>query len=171
MRRFFTKKRSFVALAAVAVLAIAGGAYAYFSSTGTGNGSASVGTSTPFAVTSDPAAGGPLYPDSAIGGPNLQTVTYHVQNTNPGAQNLNQVIVSVAPGFSAQANAAEPACTANDFSIEGQAVGSSWTDTRAAGDLASGQTVSEPITIEMIDNGANQDNCQRVTVPLVFSAS
>lgn len=188
MRSFFTKKRSLVALAAIAALAIAGGAYAFFSSTGNGTGSASVGQSTPFNVaqatnsTGGPVfTGGPLYPDpagtgTAVGnGANVQTDSYTVKNPSAGSQKLNQVVISVAKAdgtsWSSQANTLKPACTANDFSVGGQAVGASWTDTSLAGDFTAGQSKTGTVTVEMIDNGLNQDNCQGVTVPLYFSAS
>jgi hypothetical protein len=87
-------------------------------------------------------------------------------------------VISIAtfPGggvWSSQTNPLKPACTASDFSVGGEAVGASHTDTALAGTFTSGQ--SKPtgsVTVEMIDNGANQDNCQGLTnVPLYFSAS
>jgi hypothetical protein len=170
-----TKKRAVVALSVVAVLAAAGAAIAYFSSTGTGTGSATVGSSTPFTVTETAQSGGPLYPDAAIGGSNVQTNTYTVKNPSAGQQKLNQVVVKIATStggtWTSQANTGKPACTANDFSVGGQPVGQAWTDTSQAGDLAANQTVTSHATVELIDNGANQDNCQGVTVPLYYSAS
>ncbi|MFL5863897.1 MAG: hypothetical protein ACJ780_24505 [Solirubrobacteraceae bacterium] len=97
-------------------------------------------------------------------------------NPSAGKQNLNQVVISVADAggsaWSARADASKPACTASDFSVGGQPVGSSWTDTSLAADLAAGATSGTGhVTVEMIDNSHNQDNCQGVTVPLYFSAS
>ena len=65
----------------------------------------------------------------------------------------------------------KPACTANDFSVGGQAVGSNWTDNSLAGDYVAGASKTGSVTVQMIDNDANQDNCQGVTVPLYMSAS
>jgi hypothetical protein len=171
MYRRFMKKRIAVALTAIAALALAAGAYAYFSSTGTGNGSATVGSSTPFTVSQTASDGKLLYPDAAVGGANVQTETYTVNNPSKGQQNLNKVVVSIPSTWNAAADSSKPACTASSFSIGGQPAGSTWTDTSQAGNLAAGQTVTGTAKLELIDNGANQDNCQGVTVPLVYSAS
>jgi hypothetical protein len=37
--------------------------------------------------------------------------------------------------------------------------------------MTAGSSKNEDVTVEMIDSGQNQDNCQGVTVPLYFSAS
>jgi hypothetical protein len=179
MKGFIKSKKGLVLLATLVVAAAAAvGAYAYFSSTGTGTGSATVGSSTAFVVTETAQSGGPLYPDGSIGtgaGHNVQTNTYTVNNPSAGKQNLNQVVIKIAnangSAWSSQTNALKPACTASDFSVGGQAVGSAWTDTSLAADLTAGQTVTGHVTVEMIDDGANQDNCQGVTVPLYYSAS
>jgi allophanate hydrolase subunit 2 len=170
------KKRVAVALSAVAVLALAAGAYAYFSSTGNGTGSASVGSASPFTVGETGTPTGPaLLPDAAIGTGNIQTHNYTVTNPSKGQQNLNKVVISVATStggaWSSQADASKPACTASDFSVGGQSVGSAWTDTSLAQDFAANASHSATVTVQMIDNGKNQDNCQGVTVPLYFSAS
>jgi hypothetical protein len=176
MFRRFMKKRFILPLAAVSMLALAGGAYAYFSASGNGAGSATVGSASSFTVgeTGTP-TGGPLYPDAAIGGSNIQTDTYTVTNPSKGNQNLNQVVISIASSdgsaWSSKADGTKPACTASDFSVGGQAVGSAWTDTSLAQDFAAGASHSATVTVEMVDNGKNQDNCQGVTVPLYFSAS
>jgi len=116
-----------------------------------------------------------LLPDPAIGTGNIQTKTYQVTNPSSGSQSLNQVVVSIANGNgsarSAQANAGKPACTEASFSVGGQPVGQSWTDTSLSGDYKAGASQSGTATVQMIDNGANQDNCQGVTVPLYFQAS
>jgi hypothetical protein len=172
----FTKKRVAAGVSAVAALALAAGAYAYFTSTGTGTGTASVGSATSWTVgeTGTP-TGGPLYPDAAIGGANVQTDSYTVTNGGHGSQFLKQVVISVAKSdgsaWSSQADTTKPACTASDFSVGGQAVGSSWTDTSQSADYIAGHSQTGTVTVEMIDNGHNQDNCQGVTVPLYFSAS
>jgi hypothetical protein len=175
MRRF-TRKRYIGVLAAIAVLAMAGAAIAYFTSTGTGTGSATVGSAGAWAVGQTGYTGGPLYPDAAIGGANVQTSQYSVTNNGKGSQKLSQVVISVAnadgSAWSSRTNTNKPACTANDFSVGGQAVGTGWTDTSLAGDYTAGQTnTGGNVTVEMIDNGKNQDNCQGVTVPLYMSAS
>ena len=178
MRRF-TSKRFIGALSVIAVLAAAGAAFAFFTSSGTGSGSATVGTSTAWTVGQTGTSGPALLPDPAIGTGNIQTKTYQVTNPGAGSENLNQVVVSVAnpdgSAWSSQTNAGKPACTAADFSVDSKAVGfcQSDTDVALAGEVLAGQTTCNPtpVTVEMIDNGANQDNCQGVTVPLYFQAS
>jgi hypothetical protein len=169
------KKRVAVVVAVVAMLVAAASAYAYFSSTGTGTGSATVGTSTAFTVASSAATGGPLYPDAAVGTGNIDTVNYTVTNPSAGNQNLNQVVIKVAKSdgsaWSSQTDGSKPACTAGDFSVGGENVGLSHTDTSLAANLAPSGVASSSVTVQMIDNGLNQDNCKGVTVPLYFSAS
>ena len=175
-----TRKRLLAGFGAVAAVAIAGFAIAYFTDTGTGSGSATVGNSTAWTVTGSTATGGPLYPDPAadIGtaNGNHETATYSVTNGGSGTQHLTSVTVSVADSdgntWSSQDESSKPACTAADFSIAGQSAGSSYTDTSLAGGYVAGhENTAGSVDIEMIDNGANQDNCQGVTVPLYFSAS
>jgi hypothetical protein len=168
-----------VLLAVVAAVAAVGG-YAYWTSTGTGTGSAAVGTSTVWQVTTLAYAGGPLTPGGGSG--TYETVAYNVTNNSTGQQSLANVNVKVAQSdgsaWSAQANGAKPACTAADFqlSVDGgttwAAAGASANDTALAGNRAPGSTTSNAtITIRMVDNGANQDNCKSQTVPLYLSAS
>jgi hypothetical protein len=176
--KFIKSKKGLALLATLAVAAFAAvGAYAYFTSTGTGTGSASVGTATNWVVgQTGVTSGGPLYPDAAIGGANIQTNAYHVKNAGSGSQALAKVDISVATStggvWTAQADTTKPACTKADFSIDGSAVGVTHTDTALAGDFTASQDkTTGSVTVEMIDNGLNQDNCQGVTVPLYFSAS
>jgi hypothetical protein len=175
MRRF-TSKRFTAALSVIAVLACAGAAIAYFTSTGTGTGSAAVGSASSWTVGQNAATtGGSLYPDSTIGTGHIDTVPYGVTNADSGSQNLKKVVISVensdGSAWSSQTDTSKPACTAHDFSVDGQAVGGSATDTSLAGDYTAGSSQSGSVTVQMIDNGSNQDNCQGVTVPLYFSAS
>jgi hypothetical protein len=172
------KGLAFLATLVVAVVA-AVGAYAYFTSTGNGTGSATVGDATNWTVGEDVdgASGGPLYPDAAIGGANIQTDSYTVKNGGSGSQNLTSVTVQVAESdgdaWSSQGDLSKPACTAADFSVGGADVGTTWTDpsTTLYGDYVAGESRPSSVTVELIDNSANQDNCQGVTVPLYFSAS
>ena len=176
MKRFMNKKVVAIGLAAGLTLGAAGAAFAYFTSTGTGTGSATVGTAGAWTTLQTGSSGPSLYPDAAIGGTNVQTESYTVTNNGSGSQDLNQVVISVAnvdgSAWSSQTNINKPACNASDFSVGGEAVGTSWTDTSLAGDYAAGATTSAShVTVELIDNGLNQDNCKGLTVPLYFSAS
>jgi len=175
---FSTKKRiAAVALSGAIILGTGGIAAAYFTSSGNGTGSVTVGSSTPWSVSeSGTPSGGPLFPDASIGGANIQTDGYTVKNVGSGSQNLSTVTIKVAnadgSAWSSQTNGSLPACDASDFSVGGSAVGSTHTDTALAGDYTAGQTnTGGSVTVELIDNGANQDNCQGLTVPLYFVAS
>jgi hypothetical protein len=183
--KFIKSKKGVALLATLAVAAIAAvGAFAYFSSTGHGSGAAKVGTSTAFTIASDAYTGGPLTP---AGGPlTYESVKFRVTNPSSGAQNLNQVVVSVAgtdglgapSTFSIAGTGGNPACTNGDFQLSVDngttwgAAGSSVTDTSNAADLAAGATSGDgTVLIRMIDTGANQDACQTADVPLYFAAS
>ena len=188
-RLFSTKKRiAAVVLAGALVAAASGAAAAFFTSTGSGTGNFTVAQSTKWAVgETGTATGGPLVPGYKIGfccqgggigtgTPNLQTDTYYVNNpASGGIQNLTSVQISVAQSdgsaWSSETDGTEPACTAADFSVGGQPVGSAWTDTSLAGFFNLGQSKYGTVTVEMIDNGLNQDNCQGLTVPLYFYAT
>jgi hypothetical protein len=176
-RLFMTKKIVVVGAAVAVTIGASTAAFAFFSSTGNGAGSASVGSATVWEVHQSAATtGGPLFPD-AVGGfiHNVETDKYLVSNNSNGSQYLTSVVVSIAnadnSAWSAQADITKPACTASDFSVGGQAVGTPWTDASLQGDLPAHSGGYGNVTVEMIDNGLNQDNCQGVTVPLYFSAS
>jgi hypothetical protein len=174
MSGMLKKRRVIAALTVVGALALAGGAFAYFTSSGTGTGSVSVGSAGAWSLTSGTATGPALAPDPAVGGANVESIPYTVKNTGSGSESLSQVVVSVLTGtgaaWSSQTQTAPP-CTAADFSVDGAAPGSPAVDTHLAGDLASGQSKTGTVTVELIDNGQNQNNCEGVSVPLYFSAS
>ena len=174
MKRFRSKKVVAILVSGAIALGGAGAALAYFTSSGGGTGSATVGAAGSWTVTQVGAASpaNSLYPDAAPGGANIETVTYNVTNNGSGAQNLSSVTVAVDPTFSAVDANSDPACTAADFSLDGGTPGASATDSALAGEVAAGATTgNSTFTIELIDNGANQDSCINQTVPLVFTAS
>ncbi|HXZ62730.1 MAG TPA: hypothetical protein VEG62_08305, partial [Acidimicrobiales bacterium] len=142
MKRFMNKKVVAIGLAVGLTLGAAGAAFAYFTSTGTGTGSATVGSATNWSVgESGTPSGGPLYPDASIGvlGGHVQTDSYTVKNVASGSQNLTQVVISVA-NSDGSAWTSVPGCSASDFSVGGQPVGTAWTDTSLAGDYTSGSS-------------------------------
>jgi hypothetical protein len=198
-RNISRTKKIIAAGATVALtLGLAGTAFAYFTASGTGTGSAPVGSAVVFTVTQDgPAAAigtdtstPNLYPDAKSGlatgpaftagmnaaGTYVDQISVNVANTSSQSQYLTEVQASVSPTWSYEPNGALPACTAADFSLanetdyQNQLQGSpatvAWNQSFSALD-----NTDVYFTIEMIDNGANQDNCEGVTVPLVFSAS
>lgn len=140
----------------------------------------SVGAPTYFTLAIGSPSDGPMYPG---GGPSTyETETYQVTNPSPGAQKLNEVVISVAKAdgsaWSSQTNSTKPACTKNDFELSLN--GSTWasagtpvTDTTIAADLAGGTSSDQhTLYIRMRDNHLNQDNCKGLSnVPLYYSAS
>ena len=164
------KSKKAVVLLVLAIAAIASvGAYAYFTSTGSGTGSATVGSDSAWAVGQTGSAGPSLYPDTAIGTGSIQTKTYTITNPSAGHQNLANVTVKVANADGSPWTSGM--CNKNDFSVGGAAVGATYTDTDSAGNFAGGETRTDSVTVQMIDNGANQNDCRGLTVPLYFFAS
>jgi hypothetical protein len=176
MKRFMSKKLLVVGVAVALVIGIGGAAFAYFTTTGSGTGSAAIGDSSPLTVSLGTITGGPLFPTIvADGNAVVDTVPYTVVNPGEGNVNLTTVVMEVTPGFTYTDAAGDPACTAADFSINGQAVG---TPAVAALDLTLNGVSDAPanaytgsFTIEMVDNGANQDSCQSGSVPLTVTAN
>ena len=177
MKQFLKSKKGLILLATLVVAAAAAvGAYAYFTATGSGTGTASVGTSTDWTIEQAGSTGPDLLPDATIGTGNIQTESYQITNPGAGQQNLAQVDIYVSAtgvegSWSAQADTGKPACTADDFSVGGAAVGATYTDTDSAGNFAPGELRSDSVTVQLIDNGLNQDNCKNLDVPLWFAAS
>jgi hypothetical protein len=171
MKGFIKSKKGLVLLATLVVAAAAAvGGYAYFTSTGHGTGSATVGTDSSWVVgQSGAAAGGPLYPDATIGTGSIETATYTVNNPGTGNQNLAQVEISVANADGSPWTSGT--CSASDFSVGGAPVGTAYDDTDSAGTFTPGETKTDSVSIQMIDNGANQNDCRGLTVPLYYSAS
>lgn len=175
MKRFINKKIMAIGLAVAVTLGTGGAAFAYFTSTGSGTGAATVGAASNWTITNTNGST-LLYPDAAIGTGNILTDAFTVKNAGLGNQNLASLTIEVAnsdgSAFSYQSDTTKPACTAADFSIGGRPVGTSFVDTSAppAGTYTPGQTTSGTVTVQMIDNGANQDNCQNLTIPLYFTA-
>jgi hypothetical protein len=170
MKKFFTSKKGLVLLGTMVVAVSAAiGAYAYFTSTGTGSGNATVGTDSAWQLAQTNLAGGPLYPDAAIGTGNIETATYTVKNPSLGNQLLTDVKVKVANADGSPWSSGT--CTAQDFSVGGAAVGTTYTDADSAGDFLAGETRTDSVTIQMIDDNTNQNDCRTISVPLYFFAS
>jgi hypothetical protein len=173
MKLFSSKRRIAVVGLTVGLIAGASGlAAAFFTSQGTGSGSGVVGSAGNFVIT----AASPstyLYPDTAIGGANVESTDYTVTNSGGGNAVLNQVDISVANSdgtpWTYTDGSGDPACTAADFSVDGSTPGSPFVDTSQAGTYAGGQQQTGSFTLEMIDNGQNQDSCEGQTVPIYFT--
>lgn len=168
MKRF--TKRSWILLGVVAAAAVAAiGGYAYWTSTGTGTGSATTGTDSAWVVGQTGSTGGLLYPDPTIGVGNIQTKSYDITNPSAGNQFLADVEVKVANADGSPWSSGS--CNASDFSVGGAAVGTTYTDTDSTGTFTTGETKSDSVTVQMIDDGTDQNDCRNVVVPLHFLAS
>jgi hypothetical protein len=147
-------------------------AAAFFTTQGTGTGSGVVGNAGAFIITSA-SPSGYLYPDTAGSNKNVETTDYTVTNSGGGNAQLDQVTISVAGSdggtWSYTDGNGDPACTAADFSVDGSTPGSPFVDTSQAGLYSGGQQQTGSFTLEMIDNGQNQDSCEGVTVPIYFT--
>lgn len=170
---------------ALGVAGVASAAWAYFTSTGQGTASATTGSASPFTVSSTSDTLGDLVPNASIGSGVIDTISYTVTNGASGSQMLSNVTVSVGGSSGTSPTMTEtnwttgsaPTCNSSDFSVGGQAVGDGVTAGSGAYtahpdvSLASGAAYHGTFTLQMVDNGANQDSCEGVTVPLFISAS
>ncbi len=169
---YMTKKVVVVGAAVALTLGISGAAFAFFTQQGTGTGSGVVGQAGTFVITSA-SPSGYLYPDTAGSNANVESTDYTVTNSGHGNAQLNQVTISVATSsggtWTYTDPAGDPACTAADFSIDGATPGTPFVDTSQAGTYAGGQAQTGSFTLEMIDNGKNQNSCEGLTVPIYFT--
>jgi hypothetical protein len=145
-------------VAAVVVLAGAAAAYAYWTQSGSGSGTATAGTPAAITVvqTGSPAGLYPGGPAAALAG----TFT----NTNTSAVNLSSVTAAVHAFASHTVDATKPDCTQADFAIAG---------TSGANVVPSGTAVGSwsGLTVRMLDNGLNQDNCKGVAITIDYTAN
>ena len=157
MRTFANRKAVIAVASCLAVATIGGGAaYAYWTVGGAGTGSAVAGSTTPVAIQQTGSVTG-LAPGAAAA-PLAGTFT----NPNSTDVFIEQVQVSVAPGFLAQDDASKPACTAADFTI---------TQPSATHALVHTGSTWSGGSIAMVAGSGNQDNCKNITVPLVFASN
>ena len=168
-------------------LAISGAAYAYFTATAQGTGSAVSGSNTPFTVSSTADVAADLVPNTTIGTGVVDTINYTVTNPSAGNQLLATVVVSVGNSSGSSPSATEsnwtrvsganPACNSASYSVGAQAVGDGSTAGSGAYtihpniDMTPGQVYNGTVTLQLIDNSANQNSCSGATVPLFISAS
>ena len=145
-------------LAIVALLGFVGVAIAYWTQGGSGSGSASAGTTTAITVNQTVSPTG-LYP----GGPAV-ALAGTFTNTNAAAVNISSVTAAVHAFASHTVDAAKPDCTQADFAIGG----SSGANTVPAGTAVGSWS---GLTVRMLDNGLNQDNCKNVTITIDYTAN
>ena len=160
MKRFKHKKLAAVVLAGAVVLGTAGVAFAYFTSTGTGTGTGVVGSaSNDITVVGTETT--PLFPGGATG-----TVSFTASNSGSNPERLSNIHLTAIAPDGAHASCATVLNT--DFSMADVAVGVG-DGTLAAG--ASGVSLTETGTLQMLDTGINQDACQGATLTLSFTTS
>ena len=155
----FNKKKKFLLVTAAIVLT-GGAAAAYWTGGGTGSGVADTGTLAGITVNQTTVLTD-MYPGQAA-----QALAGNFTNSNTGPVYVTQVAVAITGGFSAQADAAKPACTSADFAL-GQP-----TATNADVAVGSNQGAWSGATIQLVNRATNQDNCKNLsTVPLTYTSS
>jgi hypothetical protein len=145
-------------VAVLALLAIGAVAYAYWTQGGTGSGTSTAGTTAAITVNQTGSPSG-LYP----GGP-AAALAGTFTNPNPGSVNLSSVTAAVHPFASHAVDALKPDCTQADFAIGGTS-GANVVPTGAGVGAWSG------LTVRLLDNGLNQDNCKNVTITIDYTAN
>jgi hypothetical protein len=179
------RKTVFISVLAAVLLSASGVAVAYFTSTGQGTGTATTGSATPFIVSSTADVAGDLVPNNTIGTGVLDTIAYTVTNPSTGSERLASVVISIGNSTGTSpattetnwTTGASPTCNSSDFSVGAQAVGDGTTAGSGAftvtpnADLAAGAVYHGTFTLQMIDNGANQNSCEGVAVPVYLAAS
>lgn len=175
MKGFIKSKKGLILLATLVVAAAAAvGAYAWFSSTGHGTGTASVGSvAATGALNVDvtgPTGAADLYP-TALGDANASIQSFGYAVTNPSESNVYLSTVTIA----VDSTSLPAGCSVNDFSLNGTAVGQSVTDTynETLSPLSDAPANEQDgsVTLQMVDNGANQDLCQGAAPSLTFDAT
>ena len=91
-----------------------------------------------------------LYPGGSV------ALSGDFNNPNSGSAYVSGVTAAVH-AFSSQSDAGKPACTQADFSITGTS--------NVPGSIASGNGVGSwsGLTLNMLNTGANQDNCKSLS--------
>ena len=145
-------------LAVVALLAIGGVALAYWTQGGSGSGTASAGTPAVITVNQTGSPSG-LYP----GGPSA-ALAGTFTNANASPVTISSVTAAVHAFASHTVDATKPDCTQADFAIAG---------TSGANVVPSGTAVGSwsGLTVRMLDNGLNQDNCKGVAITIDYTAN
>jgi hypothetical protein len=145
-------------LTVVVLLAIGGIALAYWTQGGSGSGTASAGTPVAITVNQTGSPSG-LYP----GGPSA-ALAGTFTNTNASPVTISSVTAAVHAFASHTVDATKPDCTQADFAIAG---------TSGANVVPSGTAVGSwsGLTVRMLDNGLNQDNCKGAAITIDYTAN
>lgn len=152
------KKKLIAIFAVLGALVIGGLAVAYWTQSGTGSGGATAGTTAAITVNQTTVVTG-LYP-----GIPAVTLSGTFDNPNVHPVNISSVTAAVH-AFSVQSNPAKPACTNADFAIGGSFAGP------YAVPAGSGVGAWTGLTVRLLDNGLNQDNCKTVSITIDYTAN
>jgi hypothetical protein len=175
IKKFMTKKVVVVGAAVALTLGLSGTAFAYFTSSNQGTGHATVGSATNWTLVQTSITGlsaSNLEPEALGANITTEIVHYTVQNSGGATQTLTNTTVAVDPAYNFVDGANDPACNASDFSLGGNAVGVPYVNTTGAGSFVAGHTSNSlNVTIELVDNGLNQDSCEGQSLPLIFTAN
>ena len=145
-------------LALVGLLVLAGVALGYWTQGGSGASSASAGTTAPIVVNQTTSVTG-LYP-----GGSAVALAGTFTNSNPGSVNISSLSAAVHPFASHVVDATKPDCTQADFAIGGSS---------GANVVPAGTNVGSwsGLTVRLVENGLNQDNCKNVTITIDYTAT
>ena len=145
-------------LAVVVLLAIGGVAWAYWTQGGSGSGTASAGTPSAITVNQTGSPSG-LYP----GGP-AAVLAGTFTNANASPLTISSVTAAVHAFASHTVDATKPDCTQADFAIGGASGGNTVPSGTAVGAWSG-------LTVRMLDNGLNQDNCKGLAITIDYTAN
>ncbi|HJU46699.1 MAG TPA: hypothetical protein VJ689_01095 [Gaiellaceae bacterium] len=157
MKRFRKRTLVLLAIGVVAIVA-AFGAYAFWTQSGSGTGSATAGTTNTITVNQTSTVTG-LYPD----GP-AAPLSGDFTNPNASEVHISSVTAAVSSITGAGTDGTKPACTIADFAIGGS---SGPTDVPVGTNVGSWSG----LTISLVDNGLNQDNCKNATANISYTAN
>jgi hypothetical protein len=164
-----TKKFVAAGLTVGLTLGLAGAAFAFFTGTGTGSGHASVGANTGWAVTLSSDNTGSLYP-----GTGSETLSYTIQNTGGGNQQLTSVTAALVTDSSGLAETGNPAsyitgCYAGWFTATASPPVNSSNATVLGSEIAPGNWAYGTVKVTMTDTTGSQDGCIGATPNITLS--
>jgi hypothetical protein len=160
MKRLFNSRKRIALVATAAALGLSGGAViAYFTGTGSGTGTGSTGTATN-TISVVGTESGALQP-GGVGG----TVSFKASNGSNFNQKLSNIHLSDVTAKVGSTDVTSSCPFSNSWSMTDVSVASD-------GNLApnaSNTSLTETGTLYMLDNGADQSNCEGATLTLTFT--
>lgn len=159
MRTLSKKQKAAVTGALVLGLSGTGVAYAYWSQGGSGTGSAATGTTVAVTVNQTSTITG-LFP-----GGSPVALAGNFDNPNSSSVTVTGVTGTVTAIGGTDVDVNKPACTTADYTVGGTS--------STPGAIPSGTGVGSwsGLTVRMVDNGLNQDNCKGRTITISYTAA